>query len=87
MNDDDSRKVIDDLRRDANTAQAAMMVLMEAQRRDVVILQQENTTLKSQILAKVEKLEFWPVKMLVYAMALGTLTTVLGALISKVIMK
>ena len=87
MNDDDSRKIIDEMRRDANTGQAAMMALIEAQRRDVIVLQQENSTLKSQILAKVEKLEFWPVKMLVYAMATGTLTTVLGALIAKVIVK
>lgn len=87
MNDDDSRKIIDEIRRDASAAQAAMMVLIEIGRRDSAVLAECVKALGKQLETKVEKAEFNPVKFLVYSLTISILTGVIGAFLSKVIMK
>lgn len=87
MPDDQSRQLIDELRREINTAQFANMVIMEATKRELAVLQGQIMTFEKALLERVQRLEFIPVKLIAYALAGGTLTTVLGAVLSKIIIK
>ena len=76
MSDFDSRKAIDDLRQELSILKTASAVM------DKQIQEFEKA-----LIERVQRLEFLPVKLIAYALAGGTLTTVLGAILSKVIMK
>jgi hypothetical protein len=88
MPDEDSnRRLIDDLRKELSTIQAANVALIEVIRRDLAISQSQILNFEKALVERVQRLEFIPVKMIAYALAGGTLTTVLGAILSKVILK
>jgi hypothetical protein len=88
MPDEDSnRRLIDDLRKELSTMQAANVALIEVIRRDLAISQSQILNFEKALVERVQRLEFIPVKMIAYALAGGTLTTVLGAILSKVILK
>lgn len=81
------RRLVDDLRRELSVTQTANMAVMEATKRELAVLQGQIVTFEKALLERVQRLEFIPVKLIAYALAGGTLTTVLGAILSKVILK
>ena len=87
MPDHDTSTQLDDLRQEGVKTQTANIALIEATRREIAVLQGQIATFEKALLTRVERLEFIPVKLIAYALAGGTLTTVLGAILSKVILK
>jgi hypothetical protein len=87
MPEDQNRKLIDDLRRELTAMQIANVAVLEVIRRDLAISQMQIIAFEKALMERVQKLEFIPVKIIAYALAGGTLTTVLGAVLSKVILK
>ena len=88
MHDDDlTRRLIDDLRRDCNAAQSTNIANLEIIKSKVAVVEIQIATFEKALLERVQRLEFIPVKMIVYALAGGALSTVLAALLAKVIMK
>ena len=72
----DPRSAIDELRQELAKAQMSAAVMAK-----------QIEEFEKALLERVQRLEFLPVKLIAYALAGGTLTTVLGAILSKVIMK
>jgi hypothetical protein len=56
-------------------------------KQEIALLKQEVVNVKLAILARVEKLEFLPIKIIVYGMVGSILTSVLVAIVSKVMVK
>ena len=77
----------DDLRQDLAKERALDTAIIETMRRDMVVLQTQILAFEKALINRVERLEFIPVKLIAYALAGGTLTTVMGAVLSKVILK
>ena len=84
---DTLRRLIDDMRQEANKAQTLNVAMIEVARRDIAVLQGQIIVFEKALISRVERLEFIPVKLIAYALAGGTLTTVMGAVLSKVILK
>ena len=87
MTEQDSHRLIDDLRQEFVKTQTANIAMIESTRREIAILQGQIINFEKALINRVERLEFIPVKLIAYALAGGTLTTVLGAILSKVILK
>ena len=87
MPDYEERNRTDELRRDMAVIHVTDAAIIEAMRRDMVVLQTQVLAFEKALINRVERLEFIPVKLIAYALAGGTLTTVMGAVLSKVILK
>jgi hypothetical protein len=85
--ENNNRRLIDDLRKELTAMQIANVAVLEVIRRDLAISQMQIIAFEKALLDRVQKLEFIPVKIIAYALAGGALTTVLGAVLSKVIIK
>jgi len=87
QDDEHTRRLLDDLRRENMSSQTASIIAMEVVKSEVAILKIQILAFEKALLERVQKLEFIPVKLIAYALAGGTLTTVFGAVIAKVIIK
>ena len=87
MTEQDSHRLIDDLRQEFVKTQTANIAMIESTRREIAILQEQIINFEKALINRVDRHEFIPVKLIAYALAGGTLTTVLGAILSKVILK
>lgn len=88
MHDDDSnRRLVDDLRRELAIIQITNVAVMESNKSEISVLKLQISNFEKALLERVQRLEFVPVKLIAYALAGGTLTTVLGAILAKVVIK
>jgi hypothetical protein len=84
---DPNRRLIDECRHDHITAQAASTARLEALKSEVAVLKIQVSTFERELLERVQRLEFIPIKMIVYALTGGILSTVLAAILAKVLIK
>lgn len=84
QHEQDSRGMIEDLRREEQDTQLSNMKLHESLKSEVALLRQSVETLQTALLLCVQKLEFAPVKIIAYGLAGGALTALLGAIMKGV---
>ena len=85
--DDETRKVIHDLRSTINDMVLANTKRQLEQEKSMALLQQELHTLNERLGKAVSREEFMPVKVIVFGMTAMVLSSAFGAIISLIFIK